>query len=197
MLRLVERHGEIRSRLLDGPRGNDGALLTIDHRYVARRGYVDKNTRSGFLELERFRVALERDFAQALARRRVHLDQRSAAVADPDAFRGRVEAHVVGVVPDADDVDELQRGAVIDAALAIAAISHEHAVQIGGIGDALGLVQAFGAGNTLARRQVEHLHRIVAERGYEEPLALDVRGEVVDASFHVGHGDGLDEAQWR
>src|SRR5207245_5005179 len=85
--------------------------------------------------------------------------------------------------------------AVQDLRRAVVPTGHEQLVHIRCVEHALRLAEASEAAHPRPSTQVDDFHGVVLERGHEQALALEVDGQMVQASGDVGQGDRLNQSQ--
>src|SRR5262249_3459239 len=121
--------------------------------------------------------------------------KRPLAVTDVKQPGGRAVADVVGIIRKFDGIQEPEGFSIEALAGAIPTARHKELVELGEINDALRLLKADDGVDPLAGSQVEDLYRVIAQRRHEQVLALEVHGEMIDATGDARHGNGLDQAE--
>jgi hypothetical protein len=84
-----------------------------------------------------------------------------------------------------------------DLAGAVSAVSHKESLEVRGIECALRSALSRDAGNPFAHFKIDNLNRVLlfVIGGNEEPLAVNVHGDVIRMPLHAGHGDLLNQFQ--
>src|SRR5689334_5759822 len=135
----------------------------------------------------------EADVAQRRAGVRVHEPQRTLAVADDDRPGCGVETDVVRVIERVDTLEYGKRATLHEVEPAALTVCDVEAIRLRHIGEALRFLEAAETALVPISGDVEHLDRVVAERGDEQALALQVDREVIDATIDARHFDGGDQ----
>ena len=113
-------------------------------------GKIYKDTRSGLLELEGFRMGIEFNITDMVAVFGVDNSETAVAIADIDALSVCIVTNVVGVVGKFYALDTLKRRAIEDVARAGLPVGDKDLVELGTEADALRLMQSRDALEMLA-----------------------------------------------
>ena len=113
------------------------------------------------------------------------------AVGEPDAFRLRVEAQIVGVVHAGDAAHFGVARAVENAARPVIAIRHDEQIFLREKKHAGRLLQSRDRVQTFPRGDIHDFERVIPERGEKEPVRRRVRRRVIEAPFDAGQREGL------
>src|SRR5438874_6294530 len=111
--------------------------------------------------------------------------KRTLAVAHEYPLAPGVYSHVRSSVAELDASDRRQIVTPQHPHRAITGICYKDAIGERDIGNALWLAQTVDPPQHLARCQIDHAEAVVAELGHEQPLALHIDTEVVDAAAHI------------
>jgi hypothetical protein len=123
----------------------------------------------------------------------------ASRIADVKIFRGGIVADVIGIDAERHARCELQIIATENLVGAVAAIGDEQPLEVGGIEHALRLALIADAEDAFARGKVDDLDGvlIVAERGGEQPMAVEIDTQVVHAPRHARQRNALHQGQRR
>src|SRR5262249_14812641 len=94
---FIKRHRVIRGGLIDGPLGDDRALLPVDHRDLSRLRYVDENTRPSLLQREGLGGSGQLDITYDLSGQSLEDPDSAVAVTHIKQLGAGVVTQVVGV----------------------------------------------------------------------------------------------------
>src|SRR5947209_17499609 len=123
--------------------------------------------------------------------------QRARAVADINASARRIVADVIRVCAQADGLQRLERIAGQKSNAAVAARCDDDCTRLREIRDTLRFVEAGEAHDPLALLEVNHLQRVIPQRGHEQPLSFEVNGYMLDPTLHLRERKAVDEAPRR
>ncbi len=151
---------------------------------VTRDIYEDAWPR--LLQVERFRMALQRDIPEVLCTRGVDETQCPRAVSDIERVRGRIVAHIVRITGQRDRGAARKRSAIKHLAHPCFSIRDHKGVGLWEDHDPLRLVEPCDRVHMGPCLQVEDLKGIVAQRSDEQPLALEVDRHVVNPLLDMG-----------
>ena len=184
----MDRHWKVRSGTLRRQRsGRPGRK--VDDLDLARIRHIDKNLGPGFVDLKTLRMALETEIGGLGSCCRIDRRKRALAVTHKDPVARRVHPDIIGIVAELDASDRCKIIATQHPHRAVAGIRHIDAVCKRDIGNTLWLAQVGDPAQHLAGRQIDHAQAIVAEFSNEQPLALQIDAEVIDAAAHPTERD--------
>jgi hypothetical protein len=186
MMGLVQGHGEMGLGALEGPGRADSARVAIHHGDVVRGRDIHEDAWPRLLKLERFGMALQRNIPEVLDTRGVDETQCPRAVSDIEGVPGGIVAHIVRITGQLDGAAVLERGAIKEVARARVPIRDDNRVGFWEEHDSLRLVESRHRVQMRPCLQVDDLKGIVAQRGDEQPLALEVDRQVVNPPLDMG-----------
>src|SRR5277367_6572593 len=131
-----------------------------------------------------------------VGRRIDHPDRASlfVPIANVNSLLCRVVAKVINVISKVDGGDQIESGPIEDMELPFVA-SHKELIRLRRIDHALWGQDSRDAVNNHLRADIDNLHRVVAKRGYEKPVASGIEAEMINAAFHIWQGDGSGQNQ--
>src|SRR5215471_18057115 len=180
MMRFVQRHGEIGLGALEWPGGNGGTLVSIHDGDMVCGWDIHEYAWPCLLKLERFGMALERDIAKVLGTCGADETQCPCPISNIECVGGHVVAYIVSITGQLDSVAVLECGAIKEVARARLPIGHHNGVGLWEEHDPLRLVESGDRVHMGPCLHVKDLKCIVAQRGDEQPLAMEVDGHVVN-----------------
>ena len=193
MVCLIERHRKVGARVHRRPRRDDLHRRSVYNRNLFRARDIDEDARTGSFELKGFRMTRKLRLAQDLGVGRIDRCDRTAAVPNVQSLAHRVVPHVIGIVSQGRGPREVIVGAVEPLHVAALTVRHCHALRIRNGLQPLRLVEPWQALRDRAGFEVDHFHRVVAERGDEEPLRRDIDRHVIDTALDAGKIDRPDQ----
>ena len=160
-------------------------------------GTFTKILRSDAFELKRLRMRGELRFAGDLAVGGIDRRQGSAAKADEQPLGGGIVADVVGVVAKADRARDSEIARIEELCALALSVRDDHSLDVGRHRNALRFVKPRQALEVPVGLEIEHLHRVVAERRDEQALRIGIEPEMVDAPLHARQRNRGDQAERR
>ena len=115
------------------------------------------------------------------------------AVHDVHELRRGIRGHRVGVLAELDDLERVVVATVEASHESRLSVDHADPVEISVVCDGMRVPEAADFVKQVAGAEIEYLHAVVGLRSREQPMPLEVHGEVVRvrADRNAGHRDCL------
>ena len=195
MIRLIERHREVRLRSGHWPGRNHLQRIAVDDRNLIGGRNVHERPSTGPLELKRFGMAGELGFAQHFPVGGADRSESAAAESDEETLRRRLVSHVVRVVSEADALDRMKVTRVERLHTVALTVGDSDKFRVGYDGDPLRLAKADQAFEVSAALEIENLRGIVAECCDEQSLRARIERQMIDAAFDSRKIDPADQVE--
>src|SRR5260370_26135023 len=178
----IDRHREIRAMALGGQCADGLALHQVDTLDLPSVRHVDKGQRAAFIELETLRMRLEPDIGDLRPALWIYNGERALAITYEYPLPGIVDSDVIGIIAEINPRHERQVFRSQYPHRSIPSVRDVDRIGRRFVGDALGLLCAEHSALHLACSEVDDANGVVTQFGNEQPLALEVDGEMVDTT---------------